>query len=343
MFLHLQSFQWMWLNVAVLLGGGSVPSVEELMRQAVPAWLEYERRADHFTGDVDYVEETGIGRSDGARTENGRIRVQVAPLYRLFHITAESASPDGKRAYNEEVLGHNTKYRFRLSRSSKERDLVVKELEQTPQLSLTTGVHYFRERQLTLQLVRLNLGHLSDLFASGAIQVRAIERVDFAGEPLIKVHFENTKVPGGPRSESMRSGYILLDPARDWICRVVDGERFNSAAEIARVHSRTVRTCQQDSSGTWLPKEVVSETRWELTNGEVLRSRYTAQYRLRVDRSSQEWQCTLSAFGLPEPYGVEWERPTPWWLYALISAGVLFVVAVIVSFWKRRLAARQSA
>ena len=51
---------------------------------------------------------------------------------------------------------------------------------------------------------------------------------------------------------------------------------------------------------------------------------------------------TLTAFGLPEPFGVTWERPTPWWLYALISAGVLFVVAVIVSFWKRRLAARSA-
>ena len=51
---------------------------------------------------------------------------------------------------------------------------------------------------------------------------------------------------------------------------------------------------------------------------------------------------TLTAFGLPEPFGIEWERPTPWWLYALFSAGVLFVVAVIVSFWKRRLAARQA-
>ena len=58
---------------------------------------------------------------------------------------------------------------------------------------------------------------------------------------------------------------------------------------------------------------------------------------------ASESDFTLSAFGLPEPYGVEWERPTPWWLYALISAGVLFVVAVIVSFWKRRLAARQAA
>ena len=55
-----------------------------------------------------------------------------------------------------------------------------------------------------------------------------------------------------------------------------------------------------------------------------------------------ETDFTLSAFGLPEPFGVTWERPTPWWLYALISAGMLFVVAVIVSFRKRRLAARQA-
>ncbi|HMP60106.1 MAG TPA: hypothetical protein PKD86_12210 [Gemmatales bacterium] len=53
-------------------------------------------------------------------------------------------------------------------------------------------------------------------------------------------------------------------------------------------------------------------------------------------------QFTLSAYGFPEPFGIEWDRPTPWWLYALISAGVLFIVTVIVSFWKRRLAARQA-
>ena len=59
--------------------------------------------------------------------------------------------------------------------------------------------------------------------------------------------------------------------------------------------------------------------------------------------SPENSEFTLTAFGLPEPFGVTWDRPTPWWLYALNSAGVLFVVAVIVSFWKRRLAARQAA
>ncbi len=66
-----------------------------------------------------------------------------------------------------------------------------------------------------------------------------------------------------------------------------------------------------------------------------------AEFRWGFDQGT-ETDFTLSAFGLPEPFGITWDRPTPWWLYALISAGVLFVVAVIVSFWKRRLAARQA-
>jgi hypothetical protein len=49
---------------------------------------------------------------------------------------------------------------------------------------------------------------------------------------------------------------------------------------------------------------------------------------------------TLSAFGLPEPFGVEWERPTPWWLYAGIAAGTLVLLISLLGIWKRRLLAR---
>ncbi|HMP01928.1 MAG TPA: hypothetical protein PKD86_06670 [Gemmatales bacterium] len=47
-------------------------------------------------------------------------------------------------------------------------------------------------------------------------------------------------------------------------------------------------------------------------------------------------EFTLSAFGLPEPYGIEWERPTPWWLYAAISGGLLLFVVVLVRLWRRQ-------
>ena len=74
----------------------------------------------------------------------------------------------------------------------------------------------------------------------------------------------------------------------------------------------------------------------------VTRTR-TFQYEYsHPSRLPSDHEFTLSAYGFLEPFGITWDRPTPWWLYALISAGVLFIVTVIVSFWKRRLAARSA-
>jgi hypothetical protein len=44
----------------------------------------------------------------------------------------------------------------------------------------------------------------------------------------------------------------------------------------------------------------------------------------------------LSAFGLPEPPGIEWERRTPWWLWLIGSAFALLLVAAAFTWLKRR-------
>ena len=55
-------------------------------------------------------------------------------------------------------------------------------------------------------------------------------------------------------------------------------------------------------------------------------------------RPPRELDFTLSAFGLPEPYGVTWDRPTPWWLY--IGGGTLAVLVIVILGyrWRRRAA-----
>ena len=54
-----------------------------------------------------------------------------------------------------------------------------------------------------------------------------------------------------------------------------------------------------------------------------------------------DYDFTLTAFGLPEPFGVDPPtRPTPWWLYAGIAAGGLLLVIFLLGLWKRRLLAR---
>jgi hypothetical protein len=44
-------------------------------------------------------------------------------------------------------------------------------------------------------------------------------------------------------------------------------------------------------------------------------------------RDLAETDFTLSAFRLPEPYGVDWERSTPW---SLILAGTAFGLVVLL-------------
>ncbi|HMP61247.1 MAG TPA: hypothetical protein PKD86_18025, partial [Gemmatales bacterium] len=57
----------------------------------------------------------------------------------------------------------------------------------------------------------------------------------------------------------------------------------------------------------------------------------TINYDPRLPRESD---FILSAFGLPEPYGVEWDRPTPWWLY--IGGGTLAVLVIVILGYRWR-------
>jgi hypothetical protein len=44
----------------------------------------------------------------------------------------------------------------------------------------------------------------------------------------------------------------------------------------------------------------------------------------------------LTAFGLPEPKGVEWEKKTPVYVWLLLAAGVLGLLAVVLAWLAKR-------
>jgi hypothetical protein len=47
-------------------------------------------------------------------------------------------------------------------------------------------------------------------------------------------------------------------------------------------------------------------------------------------------EFTLSAFGLPEPVGVVWEKKTPVYVWLLLAAGVLGLLAVVLAWLAKR-------
>jgi hypothetical protein len=55
------------------------------------------------------------------------------------------------------------------------------------------------------------------------------------------------------------------------------------------------------------------------------------------ERQLRDEEFTLSAFGLPEPVGVVWEKRTPVYVWLLVAAGVLLTLAVFLRWLARRL------
>jgi hypothetical protein len=73
-------------------------------------------------------------------------------------------------------------------------------------------------------------------------------------------------------------------------------------------------------------------------DGKAVPGRTTINFDWSPDsRVHQERDFTLSAFGLPEPPGVTWERSTPGWLYGIIFGFALILVSGILYKVIRRL------
>jgi hypothetical protein len=49
-----------------------------------------------------------------------------------------------------------------------------------------------------------------------------------------------------------------------------------------------------------------------------------------------EREFTLSSYGFPEPVGVEWEKKTPVYVWLLLAAGVLGLLAVVLAWLAKR-------
>ncbi len=89
------------------------------------------------------------------------------------------------------------------------------------------------------------------------------------------------------------------------------------------------------SEGIIIPKRIVF-SQWSEGTSEGS-NQIEKLYHMFYDEGVDELQFTLSAFGMEEPFGITWERPTPWWIYfGLIGGGCLVGFVLIGVFLRRR-------
>lgn len=190
-------------------------------------------------------------------------------------------------------------------------------------------------RESTPGLIAVYGESLLTLVRQPTFQVFRAAPVHREGEELVQIDFDNTHpVAIGEGFFPIQSGSIILDPARFWCVRSYDVRGRHPRQQASRRMDIELR----DPAAKYpVPKRYV-EIRDVTTEGS---GRSVAQYVTDIDYSEPspfpaDEEFTLTAFGLPEPPGIEWKRPTPWWLWGTVLAFALLVVAGVFAWLKRR-------
>jgi hypothetical protein len=145
---------------------------------------------------------------------------------------------------------------------------------------------------------------------------------------LLRIEFKNLVVKKFPAVHKM-----WVDPSHGW--RMVEYQsRFDTSVETARMSYGVA------VEGVEFPSEIKTVDRFTQANG---RPDFETTERLisvkLTDKTPDDFR--LSAFGLPEPVDVTpLAKPTRWYLWILVVAGVSAALSFGFAYWRRRRQAR---
>jgi hypothetical protein len=180
--------------------------------------------------------------------------------------------------------------------------------------------------------------HLPDLIRDPGFKLKHVS-VDPTSSNSNAIRVEYDFSPPVERYASILGGVFRVDPARDWVLLdyrieyyskakgkgsvsgLYEYDNGNASTPVLRRLSYEMKTTEPQSGSTPVHFERIRE------------------FNLQFTDDVPERACTLSAFGLEEPFGVEWPKPTPWFLYFSAGGFGLFFLAVFL--W-RVLAKRQA-
>lgn len=228
-----------------------------------------------------------------------------------------------------ELLCQNPKYWFRLKRTAG-RDWVLAELHSLG--GPTNARAQELDKRITAYtylmadpVVRLSADGqaLAETIRSPRTTLRSVAPKDIGGVKVLEVQFDTSPDPKEERQ--LVGGVLLLDPNRDWL-------PISHTAKVRNKVGTGTHTFELTyGPGRFPPParvqhqvEYVLEKQqepWRHAGG----SEYAFQVPARLPATAE---FTLSAFGLPEPVGVTWPRPTPRYVWFLVAAGAFALLAV---------------
>jgi hypothetical protein len=227
-----------------------------------------------------------------------------------------------------ELQAYNSKYSFMLGRRTLEGEwLVVRYGVEADQVGLRQQTREAIDYALSAP-VRVVRTRLEDLVGQSTFRVVEVRGMEYEGRECVAVRFENPHPMSRRPFVPEQGGMLVLDPSRSWsLCRAEIRSQYLGDKGPTDGSEVVVMETRVGKSGYPIP------VRWTYQYEGVM---VTREYDLRDEGVEPlEREFTLSAFGLPEPVGVEWERPVRWYLW-LTLAGVVCLVAGGVFYWLSR-------
>lgn len=302
---------------------------EESKAQALNAWKEYLQFARRLQGTVSVVREDGPGQKkrtsqtawDFKQRERCGLKVRRDLL---------------PKQGSAQAWGINPQYAFELERQSQERGWALTSLRNSPGEGESAGQSN-KDATLDKQIVRsiaknlvIHNLWLPELVDSSDFRVIGLPR-QVGDRPLrLRVEFEH--LPKVILNNPVRHGWMILDVNHHWLLDEYEVQMLykdGATVQKAKFYSK------QDTNGFLIPQRIVLTT----TNREgTIDFEYRQDFDLREEQSPQIAEFTLSAFGLPEPRGVEWKTGTAWWIWCVGAAVAFSVLAAVFRWLKLRVA-----
>ncbi len=308
---------------------------EWLRDRALP---EVKKLSDKFRGD--FTIET---RGQGTTTEGGKTYKMTSHNFvrktgRMYLIGSEETG--GRSNVLQRVQGLNSKYFFELKRNKAGTAwLLSRVLENAPgtEFEQDRGVAELRSSidGMTTMLTNLVLPH-------GIVPV---DQVTSLPGFILK-----SATLSGPNDQVLAIAfeYDHKDPESGKLCRPACTAEFDLGMYgIPKRYTEAVKTTTRETVRDNSHELIVTTDGIELRNKTSTRVVAGGQTTYASDNEatavtrftrSPEPEFTLTAFGLPEPPGIEWGRSTPWYAWlAVAGVGCLAVFLVL-----RRVAARRT-
>jgi hypothetical protein len=169
-------------------------------------------------------------------------------------------------------------------------------------------------------------------------QFLSLKDVTYRGQHAKEVQLIASFTERGTKNQSrMRMTYFFL-PEHHWVCVGIRGQFEQGQLAQWETH------CEYDDKGPYPTLKLV-ETIVQ-GQGDAIDVRQLTTFEItrfkRVDELLDQ-AFRLSAFGLPEPPGVEWKKPTPWWLWISLGGIAMLVLGAGLGWLRKRYAARAAA